>query len=90
MQNTVNATGSAKSIRHWSEKTEFDKNQAQAFEIIVSSFVLTYFKEAEQNNGQDGLPIFSNRRDSTLYRKQRKYLENMQQQTDDQLIMFMT
>ena len=42
--------GSAKSIIEWGCKCNLDKHQRCAFEVIMASFVLTYFKDAAKNN----------------------------------------
>ena len=42
--------GSAKSIIEWGCKCNLDKYQRCAFEVIMASFVLTYFKDAAKNN----------------------------------------
>ena len=42
--------GSAKSIIKWGCKCNLDKHQRHAFEVILASFVLTYFKDATKNN----------------------------------------
>ena len=40
------AIGSAKSIIEWGCKYNLDNHQRRAFEVIMASFVLTYFKDA--------------------------------------------
>ena len=44
------ANGSAKSIIEWGCKCNLDNHQRHAFEVIMASFVLTYFKDAGKNN----------------------------------------
>ena len=44
------ANGSAKSIIEWGCKCNLDNHQRCAFEVIMASFVLTYFKDAGKNN----------------------------------------
>ena len=44
------ANGSAKSIIEWGCKCNLDNHQRRAFEVIMASFVLTYFKDAAKNN----------------------------------------
>ena len=44
------ANGSAKSIIKWGCKCNLDNHQRCAFEVIMASFVLTYFKDAAKNN----------------------------------------
>ena len=44
------ANGSAKSIIKWGCKCNLDNHQRHAFEVIMASFVLTYFKDAGKNN----------------------------------------
>ena len=44
------ANGSAKSIIEWGCKCNLDNHQRRAFEVIMASFVLTYFKDAGKNN----------------------------------------
>ena len=44
------ANGSAKSIIKWGCKCNLDNHQRCAFEVIMASFVLTYFKDAGKNN----------------------------------------
>ena len=43
------ANGSAKSIIEWGCKCNLDNHQRRAFEVIMASFVLTYFKDAGKN-----------------------------------------
>ena len=40
------ANGSAKSIIEWGCKCNLDYHQRHAFEVIMATFVLTYFKDA--------------------------------------------
>ena len=40
------ANESAKSIIEWGCKCNLDNHQRRAFEVIMASFVLTYFKDA--------------------------------------------
>ena len=44
------ANGSAKSIIEWGCKCNLDNHQRHAFEVIMASLVLTYFKDAGKNN----------------------------------------
>ena len=44
------ANGSATSIIEWGCKYNLDNHQGCAFEVIMASFVLTYFKDARKNN----------------------------------------
>ena len=44
------ANGSAKSIIEWGCKCNLDNHQRRALEVITASFVLTYFKDAGNNN----------------------------------------
>ena len=44
------ANGSAKSILEWGCKCNLDNHQRRAFEVIMASFILTYFKDAGKNN----------------------------------------
>ena len=44
------ANGSAKSIIEWGCKCNLDNHQRHAFEVIMASFILTYFKDAGKNN----------------------------------------
>ena len=44
--------GSTKSIIKWGCKCNLDKHQRHAFEVIMASFVLTYFKDAAKDNEQ--------------------------------------
>ena len=46
------ANGSVKSIIQWGCKCNLDNHQRHAFEVILASFVLTYFKDAAKNNEQ--------------------------------------
>ena len=46
------ANGSAKRIIQWGCKCNLDNHQRRAFEVITASFVLTYFKDAAENNEQ--------------------------------------
>ena len=46
------ANGSTKSIIQWGCKCSLDNHQRCPFEVIMASFVLTYFKDAAMNNEQ--------------------------------------
>ena len=47
------ANGSAKSIIKWGCKCNLDNHQRCAFEVIMASFVLTYFKDAGKNKNAE-------------------------------------
>ena len=44
------AYGSAESIIEWGCKSNLDNHQRHAFKVIMTSFVLTYFKDAAKSN----------------------------------------
>ena len=43
----IEANGSAQSIKEWSKKSRLDEHQRTAFEIIISSFILTFFDDLD-------------------------------------------
>jgi hypothetical protein len=94
------ANGTTKSIQDWAKKrftdpdtNERDHAQQRAFEVIVSMFVLTFFEEAEDNEGKHNtgtaVPDIR-RRTRGPYDKLKKKLEKMTgMRKQKQLIMFM-
>jgi hypothetical protein len=44
----IKANGSAYSIREWAASLEFKDLQKRAFEVIVASFVMTYYTEVDK------------------------------------------
>ena len=46
----LQANGTVKSIIDWANKGKLDRGQRRAFEIIVSTFVLTYYEDASTAN----------------------------------------
>ena len=49
------ASGTSLSIANWARLAKLDKNQRRAFEVLASSFVLTFFRDAEQGTEVEGL-----------------------------------
>ena len=45
----INATGSCESIQLWGENEKLDLEQQTAFEIVIASYVLTFYNEAMSN-----------------------------------------
>jgi hypothetical protein len=88
-------------IQEWAKELLFtdpdtnkcDYAQQQAFEVIVSMFVLTFYDEVEQNKGRHntGIAALDIRLSIRVpYRKLRKKLEKMTaMRKQKQLIMFM-
>lgn len=54
--------GTAKSILSWSNNAALDPNQKRAFEIICSSFLLSFYYEAELNSN-GAIPLFDNEKE---------------------------
>ena len=73
--------GSAKSIINWAEESNFDQNQQRAFEIITSSFVLSYYNASDTTK--------STRSSYHAERKKLKFLAHHNTQENDQLICFL-
>ena len=48
----LEASGSVKSILDWARKAELDEGQKRAFEIFVSSFILTFYADAPRGTLQ--------------------------------------
>jgi hypothetical protein len=48
--NVLEANGSVKSIIDWAKKAQLDRKQRRAFEIIVSTFILTFYKDSGSND----------------------------------------
>ena len=46
----VEASGSVKSILDWTKTMKLDRDQQHAFKVITASFVLSYYREAAENN----------------------------------------
>ena len=49
---TYEANGSVYSIINWTRQTNLDAEQKRAFEIIIGSFVLTFYNEAKRDNNR--------------------------------------
>jgi polynucleotide 5'-kinase involved in rRNA processing len=49
------ASGTSLSITNWARLAKLDKNQRRAFEVFASSFVLTFFRDADQSTVIEGL-----------------------------------
>ena len=49
---TYEANGSVYSIINWARQTNLDAEQKRAFEMIVGSFVLTFYDEAKRDNNR--------------------------------------
>ena len=47
----VEACGAVKSILDWAKTTKLDRDQRHAFKVITASFVLSYYREVAENNG---------------------------------------
>ena len=94
------ANGTTKSIQEWATKlftdpdtNERDHAQQRAFEVIVSMFILTFYDEAEQNEGKHNTGTAApelRRQIRAPYRKLKKKLQKMTgMKQQKQLIMFM-
>ena len=58
------ANGTAKSIICWARAFKLDSDQRRAFEVLASSFVLTFFDDASLDSTQpNGLPTFLSEHD---------------------------
>ena len=68
-QSVLQPNGSARSIVHWSMKAKLDDNQRRAFEIITSSFVLSFFADTSPHDGNN---IRNNLRINRLFRQHKK------------------
>ena len=51
----IKANGSAQSIKEWSKKSRLDEHQRTAFEIIISSFILTFFDDLDATTKVDDI-----------------------------------
>lgn len=70
----VEANGSRDSIRMWSKEARLDLRQRAAFEIIIASFVLTFFEENGQ--GEEDRPVSTPAFEGeTSYAMEKKKLE---------------
>ena len=49
---TYEANGSVCSIINWARQANLDAEQKRAFEIIIGSFVLTFYDEAKRDNNR--------------------------------------
>ena len=66
----IEANGSAASIIEWARAANLDREQRRAFEIIVASFVLTFYKDASIQ--PETIPGYSGR-----FRKLKRDLERL-------------
>jgi hypothetical protein len=80
-QNTTqNASGSHDSIIVWGQNDNLDTNQHTAFEILASTYVLTFYKDAEDATGNEALIELDDLRN----------LARRRENDDKKLIMFIT
>jgi Helitron helicase-like domain at N-terminus/PIF1-like helicase len=82
-ESKINATGTCESIVKWGMRN-LDKEQQRAFQILIGSFVLTYFDEAVDDFGQNDRRA-TTRHEFTLHK--RSLLQMVEQ---SQVIMFLT
>jgi hypothetical protein len=79
----LEANGSVKSILDWANKAELDAGQKQAFEIFVSSFILTFYAQTSATS-------FNRDCDASLaYLREKQKLEKLadnEKRNSDQLI----
>ena len=54
-KSSVNANGTAKSLIEWSLQSNFDDQQRQAFCVMTSHFILTYFDDVENNSANQSV-----------------------------------
>ena len=80
------ADGSRASIREWGISEGFDMLQQQTFEVITSTFVLTYIREAQKEGERPILPPGAQQPAS----QRRAIIELKEMGAKEQLIMFMT
>ena len=87
----LEANGSVKSIMDWSCRAQLDKGQRRAFEIMTSTFVLTFYEDASPSDGNEigrGMrnllsPYFAERKKLCLLS------ERHRRGNDDQIILFL-
>jgi len=83
--NVLEANGSAKSIIDWAIKAKLDKGQRRAFEIITSTFVLTYYVNSTEH---DQLV----RNDRHIFVSEKRLLQKLaevEKRNTDQLILLL-
>jgi hypothetical protein len=91
----INPNGNVASIQEWAriafqDKTTgaIDKTQQRAFEVIISTFIMTFHDEAEQNIDTTGTMEPYNRHHYVQLQNQLKRLAGIR--NDRQLILFLT
>ena len=57
INNVLNATGTKESIVQWGKIDKLDINQQIAFEILAATNVLTFHKDATDNNVSSETPL---------------------------------
>ena len=82
---TYEANGSVYSIINWARQTNLDAEQKRAFEMIIGSFVLTFYDEAKRDNNRSA-------RTRSLFVNEKSRLEQLvesQRMNSNQLILFL-
>jgi hypothetical protein len=61
MANVLEANGSTRSIIDWAQKAKLDTGQWRAFEIMASTFVLSFYQHASESDsrGQTVCHVFT-------------------------------
>jgi len=73
------ATGTARSIGDWAKAAELDRRQRRAFEVIISSFLLTFYCD------KDNVSEEVTNRERLRYQKAKKSLFRLKGSTERQL-----
>ena len=82
---TYEANGSVYSIINWARQANLDAEQKRAFEIIIGSFVLTFYDEAKRDNNRSAhtRSVFVNEKTKL------EQLVESQRMNSNQLILFL-
>ena len=81
----LEANGSVRSIIDWAVKAKLDREQRRCFEIIMGTFILTFYGKTTTNEQL----IFGDRHYFVMERKRLKTLTEVRKRGSEQLILFL-
>ena len=82
------ANGTAASIGEWAKNTKLDKRQRRAFKTIIAQFVLTFYKDADEQPDLSNIGLGDYRREKRKLKKLTRLRRNSAI-THEQLVMFL-
>ena len=88
-QSVLQPNGSARSIVNWSIKAKLDPEQRRAFEIITSSFVLSFFSDTSPHDGANHRKNLQINQLFLKHKKRLDFLSDRRKRDSNQLLMFL-